>query len=178
MRGGEAAVPQQPIIEVHRAEWTCCTCRIPCWSRGMAKELEIHARICSWSDLCLHGDGILCLSSFAGHKICNLGERTRTGVDNKEMKPVGRTHTGENWGRLLPTGEIPHWTSGRVWGGKSGRDKVQWTAWNIPSCTTGKEEVENLGIELRLERRKQWAGDVFKIYFYFSLSYLLWLVIN
>lgn len=142
--------------------FTCCTCRIPWWNRGMPKELEIHDRLCSWLDLWLHGDRILCLRRFTS-KICDLGERTHAGASNKEMKPIGRTHTGENWGRLSSTGKIPHWTRGRVWVGKTGRDNIWWTDGNLPSFATGKEEVENLGIELGLGRRKGWAGGVFKI---------------
>lgn len=41
----------------------------------------------------------------------------------------------------------------------------------VPLWGGGREEVENLGLKLTPERRKEWGEIGFKICFYFTLSY-------
>ncbi|KAK4829932.1 hypothetical protein QYF61_007655 [Mycteria americana] len=43
-------------------------------------------------------------------------------VDPWREKPMGRTHVGEVCGELSPVGGTPHWSRGRVGGGRSGKD--------------------------------------------------------
>jgi len=74
-----------------------------------------------------------------------LVEGSHAGIVHEELQPVGRTHIGQVHGGLYPTSRTPCWSRGRLWEGRSGRDKVWWTDHksHCPSlCLAWREKVE------------------------------------
>lgn len=79
---------------------------------------------------------------------------------------------------LKITGGFPCWSRVRVRShslvGEEAMEAMLWNgcyAHSPSSCATGREEAENLGVELSSGRREGWGEGVFNIWVYFSLSY-------
>ena len=108
-------------------------------------------------------------------------ERTCAWAVCEELQPVGGTRAVEVHGGLCPMGGIPHWSRGRLWGGRSGRDNAWWTYWNphfLSPCTNQGEQVENSGVKLSPEIRKVWGEGVLNFVLISYYPILIWLVIK
>jgi len=60
--------------------------------------------------------GNLCWSRLLAGPVDHLMERIHSGAVCEELQPLERTHVGQVQGEQPPTGGIPCWNRGRVWG--------------------------------------------------------------
>ena len=107
-------------------------------------------------------------------------EGTHAGAVCAELQPMGRTHVEEVGGGWSPVGGTPHWTRGRVWRGRSGRD-VWWTDHNPHSpspCATRGEEVEKIWSKVKPGKKGELREGALRFSFTSHYPTLIWLVIN
>lgn len=87
----------------------------------------------------------------------------------------GRTLTEEFCGTVFCVRYL-HWSRGRMWGGRIGRNNVCWTYCNphSPSLCAAQGDIKKIGSWTEPRKKGEVEGRCLKICFYFSLFWFDW----